>query len=218
MKSFGFYQEFFRDRSSDNFVFECCKEDFYDRAKMVRENSESELGLRACVVSLGEKDCLALEKIHEQCANEFQCKVLSRTFLSAKIFLELQKTFGADSLARASKEELRNGLYAFESGDFEEVKKFYVEAPMFNELSRIYRKNGGFELDFFEDCRLNKYLQESINDLLYSREPFSVKVFSKDRLTTYVTSNGDFVQSPHDYLTLGLGDFSWLNRENEEME
>jgi len=180
----------------DNFIFEQCPDELLCIAR--ESLSKSNDKVKSCVVSVGRGLEEKVEKIFDNCKEEFQKKILARDFVSAIILFELLKHKSSEKDAKSFVE---CQIDSFLNGNFEKVKELHSSTFMPSDISRFARNLGKIELSFVLDSTQNVYLQQAINDYIYSREPFSVKIFTNnDRLPSYCNLNGDFIECPHDYL------------------
>ena len=92
--------------------------------------------------------------------------------------------------------ELENILF---SDDFERFKdmNFILYMTLEKDLKTLNKKT---RLHLFLDEINDSLLQNKINDLIYSRQSIILMGYiSKDKLITHTTSDGNFIESPHDY-------------------
>jgi hypothetical protein len=65
----------------------------------------------------------------------------------------------------------------------------------------------------------NEIFQQTINSIIFSRTPYSVKIFSDQKtLSTYAEPNGELIESLHDYLVASEKDMCECDEtfENEQ--
>jgi len=186
----------------DNFLFEGCSLEFLSCAKNLLEDKKTDT--ISCVIEIDDSLEKRLEKIYSCFDQNLHKRIISRDYIIAKIMLELLSKSNGDSEII---KDLNDGISAFYSGDSETVKAFHAVAPMPYEITNFYRKNQNFELNFILKNTTNVYLQEAINNLISSREPFSIKVFSNGNLPTYFDQMGNFIQNPHDYMKRDTNSF-----------
>lgn len=186
----------------DNFLFEGCSLEFLSCAKSLLESKKTDT--ISCVIEIDSELEQSLENIYSCFEDNLFKRIISRDYILAKIMLELLSKPNGDSEII---KDLNDGISAFYDGDRETVKAFHLVAPMPYEITNFYRKNQKFELNFILKDTKNVYLQEAINNLISSREPFSIKVFSNGNLPTYFDQMGNFIQSPHDYIKKDVSGF-----------
>lgn len=93
---------------------------------------------------------------------------------------------------------LKNVLFGGNINEFRDYK-FVMFSSVLKKLE-LFAQNKRIRLHFFVDEYNNKYLQQQINDLIYMRISIAVRCYTvNDNLTTYLTSDGNMLESPHDY-------------------
>ena len=76
---------------------------------------------------------------------------------------------------------------------------------------------GDIELNIFVYGVFDKYTQQAINNFISSREPYSIKMFLIDKMSSMYDQLGNFIQSPHDYMTRDVGKYIELVDSDEYM-
>lgn len=194
----------------DNFIFEDCSLKFIDFAyDYLKHNSNDVI---SCCIKLNKKIESMLECSLFKCKNEMQKKIVARSYFTTVFLYEvLQK---ASISTTFDLEMLKKGISDILSGDFEKVKEFCLHgAPIPYDIKRIINKNIKIELNVFLIDINNVYLQRTINNYISSREPYSVKVFSNKKLVSYVDELGNFIENPHDYMSVDVNKFISSNNK-----
>ena len=106
-------------------------------------------------------------------------------------------------------QSLQEQLEEFEKNNYEKIKQNYIKSYMHNNIASESRKLGQkIELNFFMFDIDNIELQQSINNFVSCREPYSVKIFTnKERLSTYYDTNGNLIECPHDFMRRDVNEF-----------
>lgn len=193
-------------QARDNMVFTACSNRVLDWIKNYLKNSQQKDIL--AVVELSRQDEMGFEQILESCTDEFQKNLLSQEFITSCVLRSAMINAGSKDDFLSPIEICNKFLDACQRGDFEGVKQLYTKAPMQYQVAYFVRKYGRLEMDFFLCDTQNKYIQRAINNFLSAREPYCVKVFSNTNLLpSYITSNGQRVESPHDYIDMNINNF-----------
>ena len=186
----------------DNFVFENCPKDFLQYAKSRLLQSDGEV--KPCVVCLSKEQEDLVSKTLDNCAEDFQKKILARDFITAMVVKQmLDKDCQSDDYEFVCRQ-----IAAFANNDFETVKQLHAESFMPHDVKRLQRDVGKIELSFVLDSTQNVYLQQAINIFVSSREPYSVKIFTNNEtLPTYYDPNGNLIECPHDFMRRDVNNF-----------
>ncbi|MFQ6752411.1 MAG: hypothetical protein ACLRFL_02455 [Clostridia bacterium] len=185
--------------SSDNVVVVNCS---YNFMRMAIEGLNNTDDCRAICVIINAKTNEKISKFLDSILDRDHQKIYARTFVGSIIMLEMLKNYEDVNLGfEYDKELLSSGIEAFISQDADRVKEFYIHhAPWSMDIERVVRKYGKMELNIFLSNKIDTRLQNEINNFIFSRLPYCVKVFtSADRLSSYRTTSGDMIQIPHDF-------------------
>lgn len=146
-----------------------------------------------------------IEKTINQSSNTTHRQLLYRDYLISLIIREIYKN---SENKNTEIEELTEVISALTSGDLEKAKESHSKSPMPYEISMLSRKIGKIELNIFLNNTQNEELQRVINNLIYSREPYSIKLFTNnEKLLSYCTQNGEFIECPHDYTRIDINKY-----------
>lgn len=197
--------------AGDNAVITNCSNEFLHLAHRELVNNDE---CRSCRVVFNEKNNEMINELFSN-YNDMNKKIFARTYVITFIINSMSQAYpeienfglGFDT------KDLEFGLTAFENKDYLALKNYYLKAPWANDIATIVSRFGKMELNVFMTCKLNKYIQQEINNQIGSRLPYCVKIFTnQSTLSSYTTTNGEFIQSPHDYISY---DFS--NLENKTL-
>ena len=200
-------------KTHDNFLFNDCPELFINEAYKLLSTSSADT--HSITIKITHNLEERLQKTLDQCTNSNHRKLISRDLFLSIFMSKLKKLQSnqADSLS-----SLQNGIDAILSGNFEEAKKYHFDAPMPYDITDIIKEIGKIELNIFLHNTDNKDLQQAINNLVSSREPYSIKIFNTNyQLPTYVNQSGTFIEAPHDYMSINVGNFINVNESDLEM-
>ncbi len=189
-------------RTRDNFLFENCPKEFIAAAKRLLEVPAN--GVKPCAMVITDKLENRFAKTLEQCKDDFEKSVLSRDLVCSICMYELLK---GDERFNEKRDEVHKGIIALLSGDYVGAKKYHLNSPMPYEITKTARDMGKVELNIFLIDTTNKYIQQSINNFISSREPYSIKVFANQKLPSYRDQMGNLIQSPHDYMTIDVNGY-----------
>ena len=190
-------------RTRDNFIFENCPIEFIKIAQELLNNDS--VDIKACNVTITSEEEKLLEQTLNMCLNDLQKNALERDFITANVMLEVVKGIKG---REEEKKMFADGLMALLTGDFQKSKKFHLDCPMQSEIGSIARETGKIELNLFLIDTKSPYLQRAINNLISSREPYSIKIFTNnERLPSYRDQAGNIIQCPHDFMTRNVNDF-----------
>lgn len=194
----------------DNFIFEDCPIEFIELS--YHSLKEDDNGVISCCIKLESKVSDALECSLNKCENEFQKKIVARSFFVSLFASEiLKKTNNSDLFDTTI---LKNGICDILSGDFQKIKDYCLhKSPIPYDIKRVINKNIKIELNVFLIDVNNIYLQRTINNYISSREPYSVKLFSNKKLVSYVDEVGNLIENPHDYMYVDINKF--INIDNK---
>lgn len=200
-------------KTHDNFLFNDCPELFINEAYKLL--SASSTNTHSITIKITHNLEERLQKTLDQCTNPNHRKIISRDlFLS--IFMSKLKNIQPHQTDNLS--SLTKGIESILSGNFEEAKKYHFDAPMPYEITDTIKDIGKIELNIFLHNTNNKYLQQAINNLVSSREPYSIKIFNTSQeLPTYTDQNGTFIESPHDYMSINVKNFININESDLEI-
>ena len=186
----------------DNFVFENCPKDFllYAKSRLMQSDGDA----KPCVVCLSKEQEDLVSRTLDNCAEDFQKKILARDFITAMVVKQmLDKDRQQDDYAFVCRQ-----IAAFVNNDFDIVKQLHADSFMPFDVKRLQREVGKIELSFILDSTQNVYLQQAINIFVSSREPYSVKIFTNNEsLPTYYDPNGNTIECPHDFMRRDVNDF-----------
>ena len=195
-------------KTYDNFVFENCPDELLDIAitKLLVPNNE----VKPCVVYLNSQIETQVGKILSGCEEEFQKQILARDFVTALVVEELLKYKTGET---DKKEFLELQIFSFFNNDLETVKNLHPLSFMPHDIKRLSKDLGRIELSFILNKTENKYIQQAINNFISSREPYSVKIFTNNKmLSSYYDQNGSLIECPHDFMRRDINSF--LESEN----
>ena len=204
MKNFKinpYFQEEFLSvgKVRDNLIFENCPLELIEEAEILLEPSSDTT--KSCVIKITENIGQKLEQTLEKCDNNSQKEIIARDLFVSMFMLELLKHIES---SQDKSQKIRNGIESLLSGSLERAKEYIFQSPMPLEIYTTAKKVGKIELNIFIINNKNKYLQQAINNFVASREPYSIKIFSDSNLISYLDQNGEFIQSPHDYISMNV--------------
>ena len=161
-----------------------------------------------CIIKLTNKDEQVVEKILNNCANEFQKNLLAQQFVTATILNTAMGFVEESESIKSKKQVCKDFLSAFYSGSFSQVVELYKDVPMAYQVNSFVKKYGKMDIDFFLYTTQNKDIQRAINNFVSARESYVVKVFTDNKfLPSYITQNQQRIESPHDYLSMNINNF-----------
>ena len=177
----------------DNFVFAEYNNEFL----MLAYNSLSKKAndVKPCCVQLCYLDEQVIAKLFLQCKNELQKQLVAREYILQKVILSELENEPEHKRNYQKLNKLHSNLRA---GDISALFSGYE----FNNVQDLMEAIGRIELNFFLYDIKDTYLQQAINSYIASRTPYSVKIFSTNKLCTYYDLSGNFIECPHDYMTL----------------
>lgn len=194
----------------DNFIFEQCPIEFMDVAQMLLSKSEN--NVKPCNIKICRKQQSELENVFLNCGNDYQKNALARYYITILIMVEFFKDID-NKVFKSLKEQIE----CFINNDFEKIKQNYIVGYMPYDVARISKKAGQkIELNIFLIDIDNKDLQQAINNFISSREPYSIKLFTNNQLTTHYDQNGNLIQCPHDYMTRNISKFVTTEKDYEQ--
>ena len=180
----------------DNYTIFDCPVDFISYAK--NNLSKNHGNVKSCNIEISEKDEKILEPFFESFDGDFYKKLLARDYVYSLFMLELLKD---NSSEKSYHQELLENINNLNNGDTNFFKIFHLSAPMEYDLQQTIRKLRKIELNIFCIDNKNKFIQQAINNLISSRSPYSIKLFTTNsQLPTYYDQGGNLIESPHDYI------------------
>ncbi len=190
----------------DNFVFENCGQEFMEEAKsLLRESAEGGL----CLVEITPEEEKMVERVLGMCKNEVQRKCLARDYIYACVLSGMGEQV-------EGKEVVAEQLEAFRNGDYEALAKLHTQSPMMHNIIDTIKECGTKEIVFMLADTQNKTIQKAVNNLMSSRLPCSVKIFTNaSRLVTYFDEGGTVIECPHDFMRRNANDFIVTDDERE---
>lgn len=194
----------------DNFIFEQCPMDFMCVAQKLL--SQPKNNIKPCNIIVGRKQQDDLIRVFSNCVNAYQKKALARYYFTTLVIAEFFKGIDNEKF-----KEIKGQLQCFENNDFENIKRNFVEGYMPYDIARLSQKTGQkIELNIFLIDVDNNEFQQAVNNLISSREPYSVKLFTNHSLATHYDQNGNLIQCPHDYMTRDISKFVTIQKIDEE--
>lgn len=186
--------------SSDNAILTNCSEDFIRLAHRHLNNEDS---IRAIKVVFNEQKARMIQDLFHH-FDDYARRIFSRAYVASEIVLAIFDAYPEieDFRLGFTRDTIMEGLSAFKNKDYTACREYYKVAPLASDIREIVDEFGKAELNIFITAPLNKYIQQEINNQIGSRLPYCVKIFTTlDRLTSYSTTNHEFIQSPHDYIS-----------------
>ncbi len=201
--------EFFKEEylvagnTYDNWIFENCPQEFLDIAQQSLSNNANDT--ISCVVTINSDTEKAVQKVLDSCDEEYKKLILARDFVTASIVKQMLK----DTNINADAKEIANQqVSAFLASDFNKVKQLHSKSFLPFYVNMLSKPLGKIEVNFILYNLKNKYLQQSINIFVASREPYSVKIFTNNKhLASYYDIMGNIIQNPHDYMSRDVNNF-----------
>lgn len=194
----------------DNFIFEDCTRDFLSLAynKLLETHNRTK---SLCLYLSGEDDSFIIDKLQE-CDSSQQKQILCSEYILQSIMnvaMHNEPEYYKESKALNKRIKLfKNGMMS--------VADFCLGSDyLFEDLQNIFKSNKRIEINFFLDNITNVDLQKAINNYISSRTPYSVKIFSNNKLCTHYDGAGNIIQSPHDYMSIYKNSFSDIPDEYE---
>ena len=196
-------------RTRDNFIFENCPLEVIEVAQILLGERANEV--KPCNIDITAEEEMRVENTLSQCMNEYQKNAISRDFVTALI---IEQMLSGEDVQEYDLEMLENGINAILEGDFEQAKRFHLDCPMPSDIVSVMQDVGKIEINFFLIGSKNVYLQRAINNLISSREPYSVKIFTTNkRLPSYQDQAGNRIECPHDFMTKNI--LNYIQSEDE---
>lgn len=193
--------------SGDNIIFTSCSPAFLSIVNEIIENDNNPLVL-PCKVEIKNDDIMLIAKVQSLFDDKIKKDVLTRTFLTIYVAKNTMQSLGIDDFKNVcSQSDLEVGLRAFHSLNAQKIKDFYLMAPLPEEIDRMIAKlDKKIELNLvLPNGNNNALLQRYINNYIGSRLPYCVKLFTAENsLCSYFTSNGQFIERPHDYQSVDV--------------
>lgn len=199
--------EYFKDeyltcgKTRDNFIFENCPIEFIREAKELLSNSSEEV--KSGVIKITRKQEEKIEETLSQFEHDIQKSLIARDYVCSLIMLEILKGKTNNS---GEIKFLKQGISAISNGDYWKAREFSINSPNPWDISRE-AKNRKIELNILLIDTKNKYLQRAINNLVSSREPYSIKIFASQTLPSYLDEIGNRIECPHDYMRLNINNY-----------
>ncbi len=193
-------------KSYDNYILLSCNKELlkFAMSNLKKTQDESCKCISICFTREEEEK---LEKVFALCAEDYQRQILANSYFNAKFLLQILSEYNI-TYRGCSKELLERQINDYLSGDYTKAVNAYKNMPTAFDVSQLVKKVSHFELNVFCIDINNKHVQMSINDYISSRLPYSIKLFTNSKsLATYYSSNGQFMQSPHDYLNIDISKF-----------
>lgn len=184
----------------DNTIFENFALKEYSNA-MANLKITATCECRPVIIYIKRKDEEIVEMALKGCKNDYEITILTQHFFRCVYMLNILNAFNLDSAKGYTKKQLEQYIYNFQNGNLNQLKEDYRHAPCAYDINRLLTSLPKMELNIFCENTQNKYLQRSINDFIFARLPYAIKVFTNtQRLSQYITSNGDLLQAPHDFM------------------
>ncbi len=194
-------------KTYDNFVIENCGNEFLAEAKRLLQESEGEGEL--CLVEITPEEEKKVERVLDRCKNEVQKKCLARDYVFTRVMSGQGKKAEGESVVGRQ-------LRAFDCGDYETLAKLHAQSPMMHDIIDAIKECGTKEIVIILTDTQNKTLQQAVNNLVSSRLPCSVKIFTNQaRLATYFDEGGTVIECPHDFMRRNANDFICPDDERE---
>ena len=189
--------------TKDNFIFENCSTEFLNKAFLYLSKPANN------VIPINIKLTTSLSDRLKKTLNNFEDvlhkKLIARDFICSLIMLEIKKN------KNEVIDELNSIIKAILNCNIAEIKKYHTICPMPFEITKEFKKNN-FELNFFIENINDKFLTQAINNFVSSREPYSVKIFTNNNLSTYYDQLGNKIECPHDYINLNYQNFILIEK------
>ena len=199
----------------DNYIFERCPKDVMLFAGKFSKKTQNDK-CKAVNLCFTPADKVFVDKLVDNFKDEYRKKIIAGSYFNLKFMLGIIGTFG-DEKCKFKKETLINVIKDFSSTSVDDILNAYLKAPLSFDIDVAVKKIPKFELNIFCFSKQNIYLQMAMNDYISYRLPYSIKLFTdSERLCTYFTSTGGFMQAPHDYLSMDINKF--MEREVEEQK
>ena len=180
----------------DNYIFFDCPTTFISYAKEKLSSSSNDI--KPCNIEITDIDESFIVKMLDKCDSDFFKKLLARDYIYSLFMIELIKNNPCEN---DYCKELCDGISDLKSNMGENFKNFHIVAPTDFDIQQIIRKLGKIELNIFCVNTQNKFIQQAINNLVSSRTPYSIKLFTTNSaLPSYYDQGGNLIESPHDYI------------------
>ena len=131
-------------KTRDNFIFENCPAELIKIAQ--KELSVHANSTKSCLITINSDTESQLEQIFDQCATDFQRKLLARAFFDSIFYHILIKS---DPTMSKQKILIEQGIFSMLQGNFEKSKDFYLQSPTPLDLQETIKKVGKVELNVF---------------------------------------------------------------------
>lgn len=196
-----------------NYVFYNLPKEFINFAKdsLSRDGDD----VCSCRISIDREMEEKLESTLVRFEDEFHKGVMARSLFNGMLMKELLRAYDVE-YKHYSNEILDEGIAALLSGDEKGAKTFYFLSPFPEEFGKLVRTCGKVELNLFLEDTKNVYLQRAINNYLNNSSLFPIKVFTTNKeFPTYVSENGQLIQSTHDFMERDLTKYIDMQNDNE---
>lgn len=198
----------------DNMIFENFPLQAFSAAK-VNIGLTSNKNCRAVILNILRSEEKALEKTLEVCKSEYEVSVLSQHYFRCVLMLGILKTYNLDYAKGFSQQDLVRYIKNLTTGNLKQAKEDYRRGPCAYDINRLVQNLPKMELNIFCLNTENKHIQRAINDFIFARTPYAIKVFTNMPKHSRITSNGDLIENPHDFLTTNLNRFKLDGSEKE---
>ena len=195
----------------DNYIFTGCPKEIIGQCFYLlnKENNDT----KPLTIKIDRALEKQFEELLDQCQDNFSKTILSRDLINSLIAKKAYDYMEKDDHFAT----LDNTISILLSGDLDKAKKNHINCVTQEDIKDLKKKLGKFEINFFLIDTQNIPLQRAINNYIYSREPYSVKIFSTGLLPSYTDEAKNFIESPHDYISININAF--LEPQDEpEME
>lgn len=204
-------------QASDNFIVEGCTHEFMEFAYDQLENSPSSI-IAINVKFDVEKISADLETAYNKYSEKEQKNILTIEYFINLVLLKILPRTKIQT--KLTQEDVQKNLLtireAEDIGSLFDVEMEKDTQLIFKNIMENRFEKEKHELNIFLYGKQDIIFQNIINSFIFSRSPYSVKIFSdQEALSTYAEPSGEFIQCPHDYLSVKEKDM-YVQNENFE--
>lgn len=183
---------------NDNFIFYNVSDEIMDFAKNHLKSSPNSKDIR--VISIGEKENKAIEKVLSKCENKFQQAVVADIFVATIVLNELINQGEFDYKTKNSHiENYKKNYEIVERGNFDAFIKNFSTMPTSRDVKNIIEKTSIYDINFFLQKVDSKFLQQGLNNFLDNNNEFIVKMFSDSAnlASMKMTNSAELIHKKH---------------------
>jgi len=196
-------------KTRDNFIFTDCDDVFFAIAEECLSRRAN--NVKPCCVKVDVSDEKTIVNLFAQCTNDVQRKIVTREYILQKVLLA---ELADEPSCEEEYKKIKDSFNVLKDGNFYALFSNHT----FSDVQDFMEQVGKIELNFFLKDVDNKFLQQAINSYIASRTTYSVKLFSNKKLCSYFDLAGNFMEWPHDYMSLSVKKFVKNGQKIERLE